>query len=69
MKTMKHKQKSLYIQLLGKTRISASLCTIYAEYSAGNEREKKSQQILLRVIDTLKCCGKCNLPICKHKEN
>lgn len=65
----KHKNNFISFQLLGKTNISASLSTAYAEnIRKHNESVEKNRQILSKVIDILKFCGNCNLPLRGHNE-
>ena len=67
--SIKHKNNFISFQLLAKTSISASLSTVYAEnVRRHNEWVEKNRQILWRVIEVLKLCGNCNLPIHGHNK-
>lgn len=65
----KHKNNLVSFQLLGKTNIASSLSRAYAEQIINhNETVKKNRLVLSKIIDILKLCGTCNLPLRGHNE-
>lgn len=65
----KHRHNMISFQMLGQTNILACLSSAYAEdIKKHNETVKKNRHVLSKIIDILKLCGNCNLPLRGHDE-
>lgn len=65
----KHRNNFVSFQLLGKTNIATCLSNAYAEEIKNhNVKVKKNRHVLSKIIDILKLCGNCNLPLRGHDE-
>lgn len=65
----KHKNNLVSFQLLGNVNIATCLSKAYSEQiNIHNEMVKKNRLVLSKIIDILKLCGTCNLPLRGHNE-
>ncbi|CAH1114114.1 unnamed protein product [Psylliodes chrysocephalus] len=67
--SFKHKNNIVSFQMLGKINIATSISSAYTEQiRKHNETVKKNRQVLSKIIDILKLCGTCNLPLHGYNE-
>jgi hypothetical protein len=65
----KHKDNLVSFQLLEKVNIASRLSKVFAEkINIHNEMVKKNRLVVSKIIDILKLCGTCNLPLRGHNE-
>ena len=66
----KHKVSTFNFKLLGATNIVNSFSSAYADaVRSHNETVRKNRDIISAIINILKLCGKCNLPLRGHDES